>query len=238
MDIAIILARGGSKRIPRKNVRSFHGRPMIAWAIAAAKASGCFARIVVSTDDPAIAEIAAAEGAEVPFLRPADLSGDHVSARAAINHAIAWVQQDAGQPVRLACCLYGTAAFARARDLRDAQARLQGADPGTRDFVFAAAAYPHPVHRALRCEDDGTVEMLFPDHARTRTQDLPDCVHDLGLFYWGHAAAFLREAPMFSPRSAVHVMPRARAVDIDTPEDWDLAERLFAALVEDETDAP
>ncbi|MGR3467043.1 MAG: pseudaminic acid cytidylyltransferase [Shimia sp.] len=227
MRLAVIPARGGSKRIPRKNIKPFAGRPMIGWVIAAARESGLFDHVLVSTDDDEIAEIAQAHGAEVPFKRPAALSDDHAPTRAVITHAIGWYEAQ-GAPVAALCCLYATAAFVRPQDLSEAWARLEAAQGA--DFVFAAAEYPHPVHRAMRLEGGGGVEMLFPDHRTTRTQDLPHCVHDAGMFYWGHRDPFMAGAPMFSPRARAHVLPRERAVDIDTPEDWAFAEALFAQL--------
>ena len=224
MQIALIPARGGSKRIPRKNIRPFAGRPMIGWPIAAARASGLFDHVIVSTDDEEIAEVARAQGAEVPFMRPDHLADDFTPAREAIVDAVETMEEIVGQKVERLCCIYATAAFVQAADLQQARRTLDGVAEG--GFVFAAASYPHPVHRAMT-EGEAGIGMLFPDYAKTRTQDLPEAFHDAGMFYWGRRDAFVSRAPMFNPASRPHVMPRQRALDIDTPQDWDFAEALF-----------
>ena len=140
MKICLIPARGGSKRIPRKNIRSFRGKPMIAWSIAAAHAS-CFDQVLVSTDDQEIAEIARDHGADVPFLRPAHLSDDQASTQAVIEHALEWVEQQGGVCEAL-CCLYATAPFVQAEDLCRSQQQLMASRPGT--VVFAATSFPFP----------------------------------------------------------------------------------------------
>ena len=224
MQIALIPARGGSKRIPRKNIRPFAGRPMIGWPIAAARASGLFDHVIVSTDDEEIAEVARAQGAEVPFIRPDHLADDFTPAREAIVDAVETMEEIVGQKVERLCGIYATAAFVQAADLQQARRILDGVAEG--GFVFAAASYPHPVHRAMT-EGEAGIGMLFPDYAKTRTQDLPEAFHDAGMFYWGRRDAFVSRAPMFNPASRPHVMPRQRALDIDTPQDWDFAEALF-----------
>lgn len=226
MQVAIIPARGGSKRIPRKNILPFGGKPMIAWAIHAARDSGLFDDVVVSTDDTEIAQVAREAGASVPFIRPAELSDDMSPARGVINHAIRTIEGATGQTVDVACCIYATAALITPEDLTQARALLEDRDD-TR-FVFAAASYPHPVQRAMVETNAGGVEMLFPEHAKTRSQDLSETFHDAGMFYWGRRDAFIEEHPMFSPRSRPWVIPRERAQDIDTPEDWAFAEALLA----------
>nr|WP_226892519.1 pseudaminic acid cytidylyltransferase [Phycobacter azelaicus] len=225
----MIPARGGSKRIPRKNIKLFGGIPMIGWPIETAREAGCFDRIIVSTDDVEIADVARDLGAEVPFMRPAELADDHATARQVIIHAITALEEQMGCRIDRVCTLYATAAFARAEDLHAARHAL-GQEGSEVDFIFAAAEYPHPVHRAMTQDSQGGVQMLFPEHRGTRTQDLPECFHDLGMFYWGHRDAFISGAAMFSPRSRPFMIPRTRAVDIDTPQDWALAEALFAAL--------
>ena len=226
MQIAIIPARGGSKRIPRKNIRPFGGQPMITWPIAAALNSRLFDAVVVTTDDDEIAALAEKAGAQVPFRRPANLADDLTPTRPVINHAITQMEKQSGQRVSQACCIYATAALITPDDLIAAHALLQD-DPATR-FVFAAADYPHPVQRAMVRTPGGGVEMLFAEHAGTRSQDLPEALHDAGLFYWGARDAFLQGAPMFAAHSQPLVIPRTRAQDIDTPEDWAFAEALLA----------
>ncbi|MGK7724558.1 pseudaminic acid cytidylyltransferase [Marinovum sp. F03] len=197
---------------------------MIGWPIAAARASGLFDHVIVSTDDEEIAEVARAQGAEVPFIRPDHLADDFTPAREAIVDAVETMEEIVGQKVERLCCIYATAAFVQAADLQQARRILDGVAEG--GFVFAAASYPHPVHRAMT-EGEAGIGMLFPDYAKTRTQDLPEAFHDAGMFYWGRRDAFVSRAPMFNPASRPHVMPRQRALDIDTPQDWDFAEALF-----------
>lgn len=226
MRLAVIPARGGSKRIPRKNVRDFCGRPMIAWSIDAALESGCFDKIIVSTDDEEIAAVAKGEGAEVPFLRPAHLSGDHTATAPVIAHAIAWCIEQ-GFEANAVCCLYATAPFVRAEDLKQGLCRLEAE---ACDFVFSVTSYAFPIQRAIRIVEPGRVSMFQPEHLMTRSQDLEEAFHDAGQFYWGSAAAWLEGRPIFSTASVPIVLPRHRVQDIDTPEDWQRAELMFAAL--------
>lgn len=225
MQIAIIPARGGSKRIPRKNIRPFAGKPMICWPIETALASGLFDDVIVSTDDEEIMDVARQSGASVPFRRPADLSHDQAPARGVINHAIVEAERLHKRPVTLACCLYAISAFIRSEDLVAARAQLLADQPA--DFVFAALNYAHPVHRAMVLDARGRVEMLFPEHGRTRSQDLPQAFHDAAQFYWGTRAAFMEDHVMFSERSRPFLLDRTQAADIDSPEDWTYAERLM-----------
>ena len=226
MNLAVIPARGGSKRVPRKNVRAFAGRPMIAWSIAAARDSGLFEHVLVSTDDAEIAEVARGAGAEVPFMRPDDLSGDHVGTVEVIAHAVRWAEA-AGWAFDAVCCLYATAPFVAAEDLRLARAQL---DAGGWDFVFPALRYGHPVQRAFGRGPDGAMALLFPEHRLTRTQDLAPVYHDAGQFYWGTRDAWLSGRPIFGERSSFIELSPWRAQDIDTPEDWTRAEYLFEIM--------
>jgi pseudaminic acid cytidylyltransferase len=225
MLLAIIPARGGSKRIPRKNIRDFAGRPMIGYAIAAARDAGVFDRIVVSTDDDEIAAIASEQGAEVPFKRPPELSNDTAGTVPVIQHAMQALAQ-AGTPATQVCCIYPGVPLLQARVLRQALDRLQG---GGCDFVFPVLEFPSPVQRALARDADGSTRSMFPEHAQTRTQDLPPAYHDAGQFYWGTAAAWQSgRSPHLGARTIV--LPSWAAVDIDTPEDWARAEALYHAL--------
>lgn len=226
MRLAVIPARGGSKRIPRKNIKSFCGKPMIAWSIEAALASGCLDRVVVSTDDPEIAEVAKSAGAETPFVRPADLSGDHAGTLPVIAHAIRWFQ-DAGEEPKEVCCIYATAPFVQPQDL---VAGLETLLTAGADYAFSATAYPFPIQRAFRLTGTGGAEMANPEQFSTRSQDLEEFFHDAGQFYWGTLQAWLEERPVFSPMSRPIILPRDRVEDIDTPEDWRRAEWLFQAL--------
>lgn len=226
MRIVIIPARGGSKRIPRKNIKPFCGKPMIAWSIEAAQQSGCFDHIVVSTDDPEISEVARQCGAQVPFTRPAELSDDHTGSMAVIAHAIDWFAGHGQAPAQV-CCLYATAPFVRADDLRRGLAVLN--ETGS-DYVFSVTSYAFPIQRAISITSAGRVEMFNPEHFNTRSQDLDEAYHDAGQFYWGRAEAWLQGQMIFSPAAATIILPRHLVQDIDTPEDWTRAEWMFKAL--------
>jgi len=225
--IAIIPARGGSKRVPRKNIKAFHGRPMIAYSIQAALESDLFARVVVSTDDAEIAEVARNWGAEVPFLRPATLADDHAGTVEVIQHAVELLREQ-GEDFAYACCLYATAPFVTPADLARGLEALR-AHPD-KAYAFTVTDYASPVQRALRLRPDGGVESLYPEFYETRSQDLEPAFHDAGQFYWGRTDAWMQGAPLHAPHSLPVRLPRHRVQDIDTPEDWQRAEVLFAAL--------
>lgn len=225
MKLAVIPARGGSKRIPRKNIRPFGGRPMIAWSIRVAQDSGLFDRILVSTDDEEIATVSRAEGAEAPFLRPAELSDDYTGTIPVIAHAVAW-QNSTGITAGEVCCIYATAPFLEADDLHRGLKILR--ETGA-DYAFSVTSYASPIQRALRIRDDKRVEMFDPAQFETRSQDLEDAWHDAGQFYWGRGDAWLAHKPLFGPHAAPVVMPRYRVQDIDTPDDWHRAELMFQA---------
>ena len=231
MNIAVIPARGGSKRIARKNIKDFCGKPMIAWSIAAARDSGCFDRILVSTDDEEIMAVAEAHGAEAPFCRPAELADDFTPTVPVIAHAVEWVGRTA--LVERACCIYATAPLLCSDDLIRGCAMLDG---GERDYAFSVTTFPFPIQRALRLDDRGHVAMVDPAHRETRSQDLEEAYHDAGQFYWGRAEAWLAQRPIFAARSAAVVLPRKRVQDIDVPEDWDRAELMFRMLGEHRPD--
>lgn len=226
MIAAIIPARGGSKRIPRKNIRDFCGQPMIAQSIARARESGVFDRIIVSTDDEDIAEVARTHGAETPFMRPASLADDYATSGEVVAHAARWLE-DAGCAPSVLCCIYATAPFLDAQDLRSSLALLHAQNAR---FVFSATSFDFPIQRALRRTDNGGVAMLHPEHETTRSQDLEEYYHDAGMFYWGRAEAWINNAPIFAPHSRAFLLPHYRVHDIDTPSDWTRAELMFTAL--------
>jgi pseudaminic acid cytidylyltransferase len=225
MRLAVIPARGGSKRIPRKNVRPFHGKPIIAWSIEAAKASGCFDRIIVSTDDQEIADIAGSLGAEIPFVRPADLADDIAPTGVVIQHAVAWYE-GSPTPVNECCCIYATAPFLTGETIRLGLDLLQEGDA---DFAVSVTSFPFPIQRACRIRN-GRLEMFDPDFYLTRSQDLEEAFHDAGQFYWGRGDAWRGLKPILGDSTVPVVLPRHLVQDIDTPEDWDRAERMFEAL--------
>lgn len=226
MNIAIIPARGGSKRIPRKNIKAFHGKPMIAYSIEAAQKSGCFDRIIVSTDDQEIADTALKYGAEVPFLRPADIADDYATTMDVMDHAIQYLAKENISP-EFVCCIYATAPFILADDLRKGLGILNAPKV---EYAFSATSFPFPIQRAIKLTEQGDVEMFSEQYADTRSQDLVEAYHDAGQFYWGKTSAFLARKAIFAEHSKVVLLPRKRVQDIDTVEDWELAEALFAVL--------
>lgn len=222
MKICIIPARGGSKRIPRKNIKEFHGRPMIGWPISAALESGLFDQVIVSTDDRRIAEIAQNEGAQTPFIRPPELSTDQAATRPVMQHAISMLNCKHAD----ICCVYPTAAFLSGKVLRQAYQYFKDTNS---DFVFSAATYPAPIQRSFRILSDGSAERMYPQNRWTRSQKLETAYHDAGQFYWGKGQAFMTNVDSVSPNGRPFLLSRDRAQDIDTPEDWALAELIFAA---------
>jgi len=229
MKLAVIPARGGSKRIPRKNIKLFCGKPMIAWSIEAAISSGCFDHVIVSTDDAEIAEIARQYGASVPFLRPAVLADDYTGTTAVIQQAINWCAEN-GIDAQQVCCLYATAPFVCADDLKRGLAILSASGA---NYAFSTTSYAFPIQRALRVDSQGRVSMFSPEFFTSRSQDLEEAFHDAGQFYWGKASAWLGGGVMFSPDSVAVQLQRHRVQDIDTPEDWTRAEWLFKAILAD-----
>lgn len=220
--IAIIPARGGSKRVPRKNIRPFAGRPMIAYAIEAARQSGLFDRIVVSTDDAEVAALAQREGAAVPFLRPAALADDHTPTVPVIAHAIR-ACAELGWRADLACCIYPAVPLLQPESLAAALALLEASDA---PYAFPVLAYRAPIQRALKRDAQGRSAPLHPEFALTRTQDLPSAFHDAGQFYWGRSEAWLAGRTLHADACTL-VCDEGSVVDIDTEADWALAEALF-----------
>jgi pseudaminic acid cytidylyltransferase len=226
MKIAVIPARGGSKRIPRKNVKDFCGYPMIAWPIEAAKASRLFDHIIVSTDDAEIAEVAKQWGGEVPFMRPAVLSNDYAGTTEVIAHATQWVL-DQGFDVDAVCCIYATAPFVQGEDIRRG---LEALESGDWAYAFTVTDFAAPVFRSFKQRADGGIEMFFPDHFLTRSQDLPLALHDAGQFYWGRPSAWIEGERIFDRHSVPVIIPRWRVQDIDNQDDWERAE-ILAPLI-------
>jgi N-acylneuraminate cytidylyltransferase len=224
--IALIPARGGSKRIPRKNIRDFCGQPMISWPIAAAKKSGLFDRIIVSTDDAEIAEVAKRSGAEVPFVRGAELSDDQVGLGEVIAHATRWIL-DRGWRLDALCCILATAPLIDADDLKRGFRALMARDDW--QFAFSATDFPSPIFRSFFQRPEGGIEMFFPEHYATRSQDLPVALHDAAQFYWGRPEAWREHKRVFDHHSVPVMIPRWRVQDVDTEEDWQRAEMLFRA---------
>lgn len=227
MNICIIPARGGSKRIPRKNVRQFVDRPLIAYSIEAAQKSGLFQRVIVSTEDKDIADVACQYGADVPFIRPSELAGDYSSTFDVMAHATQWVREH-HRGCRFICCLYATAPFVHERYLRLGLERLRS-DPNA-NYAYSITEYGFPAQRSVRFSADGYVVPWLPENMAKRSQDLESLYHDAGQFYWGRITAFAEQTNFFGEASVGVVLPRYRVVDIDTEEDWTMAEVQFQVL--------
>lgn len=226
--VAIIPARGGSKRIPRKNIKLFHGQPMLAYSIRAAQNSGLFDRIVVSTDDEEIAAMARQLGAETPFVRPAELADDFSTTVDVIRHSVLALQQQ-GEPIDYACCIYATAPFVQPQYLQQGLQQLQ-AHPD-KAYAFSVTTFPFPIQRAIRINAAGEIEAMHPEHRNTRSQDLEEAYHDAGQFYWARAQAWIERAVVFSSQSLAVILPRYLVQDIDTQEDWLRAEFMYDSLL-------
>ncbi|MFJ2428652.1 pseudaminic acid cytidylyltransferase [Pseudomonas sp. NPDC087804] len=222
-SVAIIPARGGSKRIPRKNLLPFDGVPMIVRSIRTALDSGLFERVVVSTDDAEIADVARAHGADVPFLRPAELADDFAGTAPVIVHALQQLPD-----FDFTCCVYATAPLLQTRYLRQGLELLE--QHPDKSFAFSVCSFGFPVQRALTLDGQGALQALYPEFRNTRSQDLPEAFQDAGQFYWGRSDAWLRGEVMYSPASLPVILPRHLVQDIDTLEDWKRAEYLYAAL--------
>ena len=225
MKLCVIPARGGSKRIFRKNIRIFCGKPMIVWAIDHALQSKLFEKVIVSTDDESIADVARAAGAETPFLRPASLSDDFTPTVPVLAHAVEACQK-IGWSIEYACCIYPCVPFLQNSDLVEAFALLQQTDAC---FSYPVTDYAHPIQRAMRRLPSGQMQFLEPEHEIARTQDLETTYHDTGQFYWGKASAWKAHMKMHT-EGVGFVVPNWRVVDIDNEADWKRAELLYDVL--------
>ncbi|TGK78483.1 pseudaminic acid cytidylyltransferase [Leptospira noumeaensis] len=225
-NICIIPARGGSKRIPRKNIKLFHGKPMIAYSIETAIQSKLFDRVIVSTDDLEIAEVSRQYGAEVPFMRPSELSDDQTATIPVIAHAIQWIIRE-GIQVDCVACIYATAPFILENDLINGEKIFR---KGGWEYVFSATSFGFPIFRGFKKDTDGNIEMFFPEHFGTRSQDLPEAFHDAGQFYFGKPSAWLEGKRIFDKWSSIIELPRWRVQDIDTGDDWERAEVLYKMI--------
>ena len=226
MNICVIPARGGSKRIPRKNIKEFNGKPIIAYSIEAALNSNCFNQVIVSTDDNEIAKVAKKYGAQVPFVRPEKLSNDYAGTIPVIKHAIDWMERK-NNYFEYVCCLYATAPFISPQIISKSYQQLKKSKS---DYCFSVTTFPFPIQRSIKIIKDKKVKMLYPKYFDTRSQDLEETYHDAGQFYWGSAKAFKDEIPIFSEIATPYILPRYLVQDIDTIEDWIRAEAMYKAL--------
>lgn len=223
MKLCVIPARGGSKRIPRKNIRHFCGKPMIAYAIEAAKSSNLFDSIVVSTDDSEIATICETFGAEIPFMRPDELANDYVGTIDVIAHAINECEKNAFKPETV-CCIYPCVPLIHVDDIHRALVLLQS--NAHANYAFPVTEFPSAIQRGLRRDEKGLMSSFYPEYEQTRSQDLERACYDVGQFYWGHRNSWLKNKKIHNSGVGL-LIPSWRAVDIDTDDDWSRAEFLF-----------
>ena len=224
--VAIIPAREGSRRIPGKNIKIFAGQPIIAYSIKAAKDSNLFDRIILSTDSEKIAEIGESYGAEVPFIRPSELADDFTGTAEVLNHAINWLNEhDRFYPYF--CCIYPTAPFLEKKYLVKGFDILCKENAST---AFSVTSFPYPIFRALKIEANNRIRMFWPEHLKSRSNDLPDAYHDAGQFYWCDTKKFLKGKTVFLSDSIPVFLPRYLVHDIDTLEDWQTAEIFYSAF--------
>ena len=227
MNIAIITARGGSKRIPRKNVKPFLGKPMITWPIEAAKMSGCFEHIIVSTDDEEIADISRLYGAEVPILRPGELADDYTPAHEAAQHMLDWALNAYGA-IKIFCHIYPTAPLLSAETLRESIRKIQEENFNS---SWAMVRIPYPVYQIMILNENGGLQRLFPaDKVNLRSQDMPPAFIDVGQSYAFGVEHFLKYGMRLGDDVAVVEVPAETAIDIDTEEDWVRAEEAARLL--------
>jgi pseudaminic acid cytidylyltransferase len=224
MNICVIPARGGSKRIPKKNIKDFLGKPIVAYSIEVALNSKLFDKVIVSTDDESIAKVAKEYGAEVPFFRPEELSDDFTGTADVVKHTINWfLEQDV--EIDYVCCIYATAPFVKQQYLEKGFEKLKCSG---KLFAFSVVSFAYPIQRAIKIKRD-KISMFYPQYLTYRSQDLDESYHDAGQFYWGTPEAFLNDEKVFSEKSIPIVIPRHLAQDIDTLEDWHNAELMYKA---------
>ena len=225
--VAIIPARGGSKRIARKNIKNFQGKPLIAYSIEVAIASKLFDKIIVTTDDKEIATIAKAYGAEVPFLRPKELSDDYTGTEDVVTHTLDFLEQN-NELYDYVCTIYATAPLLQEKYLIEGLEKLKNS---TAINTFSSTSMPFPIQRTFKLNSNGRCEMFTPKHYMTRSQDLEEAYQDAGQFYWKRLNSESKEI-MFGKDSIPIILPRHLVQDIDTLEDWKRAEIMYKVLKE------
>jgi len=225
VNVCIIPARGGSKRIPRKNIKEFMGKPVISYSIEAALHSGCFESVIVSTDDQEIAEVAQVYGAEVPFVRPAELSDDFSGTTPVIAHAIEWLKNE-GKKINLVCCIYATAPFISSETIIKGMKLIE---EEKKQYSLTVTHFPSAIQRAIKITEN-QLGMFWPENYNIRSQDLEEAYYDAGQMYWGKPEAFIDNLPFYTNNSIPVVLPNYLVQDIDTLEDWRSAELLYKVL--------
>ena len=224
MKIAVIPARGGSKRIINKNIKLFCGKPIIAWSIESAINCKCFDQIIVSTDNDEISSISKEYGALVPFKRPSNISDDHTTFRPVMAHALNWFKH---KNITFACCIYATAPFVQHADIILGLDKLKKTNY---DYAISVTRFNYPIQRALRVRKEGNAVMRYEENLDTRSQDLETNYHDAGQFYWGTSSAWTNGIKIFTDRTLPVILPGYRVIDIDSLEDWHHAEIMFRAM--------
>jgi pseudaminic acid cytidylyltransferase len=223
VNVAIIPARGGSKRIPDKNIKPFLGKPIIAYSIETAKISGLFDRIIVSTDSQTIAHTAKEYGAEVPFMRPKNLSDDFTPTAPVLLHALKWMSENEVRS-NYVCCIYATAPFIQPDYIKKGLGLIMSKRVSS---VFSVSTFPFSIFRALNISDAGYLKMFWSEHELTRSNDLPEAYYDAGQFYWLDSKKFLKTKKIYTGDALPVILPRCLVQDIDTPEDWETAELMY-----------
>jgi pseudaminic acid cytidylyltransferase len=226
-SVAIIPARAGSKRIPRKNIKDFHGKPLIAYSIETALKSKLFEKVIVTTDDEEIASIAKKYGANVPFLRPKELADDHTTTQPVIDNVLDYLKST-GENYDYSCTLYATAPLLQIKYLIEGFEKIKNSDAIN---AFSATSMPFPIQRTFRVNENGRCEMFTPEHYSVRSQDLEEAYQDAGQFYWSKLGK-KSDKIMFGEDSIPVILPRHLVQDIDTLEDWDRVEIMYQAMQE------
>lgn len=226
--IAVIPARGGSKRIPKKNIKDFFGKPLIAYSIEAALKSNLFQKVIVTTDDEEIAKIAKEYGAEVPFMRPKELSDDFTGTTDVVNHAVDYLENQ-GKSYEYICTIYATAPFLQSKYLVEGYEALHSSDAVN---AFSSTSMPFPIQRTFKFDKNGRCKMFTPEHYMRRSQDLEEAYQDAGQFYWTNRERQKQSdnTVVFSDISIPIILPRHLVQDIDTLEDWKRAEYMYEAI--------
>ncbi len=225
-NLCIIPARGGSKRIPRKNIKAFLGKPIIAYSIEVALNSGLFDEVMVSTDDAEIAEVAKKYGATVPFLRSEKTADDFATIAEVISEVLDFYNVRGMKP-EIICCLFATAPFLTTELISEG---MHNVSEGKYDSAFTVQKFGYPIFRALKKNENGNLEMFWEQYLNTRSQDLPTAFHDAGQLYFAKAHALIAEGTFFTKNSTGIELSPKQAIDIDTPEDWEFAEKLYSIL--------
>lgn len=225
-NIAIIPARGGSKRIPKKNIKDFLGKPIIAYSIEMALNTKLFSKVIVSTDDQEIQGVAIKYGAEVPFIRPKEIADDFTGTHEVIGHAVKWLE-DNGETMDYVCCIYPTAPLIQKDDL------IKGFEiikTGKWNSIIAATNFSYPIFRSFKNLPDGGLKMIFPEHYNSRSQDFPEVYHDAGLFCWSEPETWKAPPEGYSEKNSIVKIPSYRIQDIDTLDDWKKAEIIYEII--------